>query len=169
MCEFISWIEKDIGRDKKILFLTYDQIYNTPRGEILRGEVGSESPQDFYGHAAIRKYFDFLEGGMEKECSDFSSPANFPDVISKAIKMGEFRGFILPAGLLRKPLDDRYQADLKSLDDRYRADRKSLGDKYEADRKPLDDRYRADRKSLGDRYWDLFAIEENRTEAWRKK
>ncbi len=33
--------------------------------------------------------------------------------------------------------------------------------------KPLYDRYEADRKALDDRYWDLFAIPENRSEAWK--
>ena len=39
MCEFLSYIEEETGKGKKYLFLTYNQIFNTPRGEILRKEV----------------------------------------------------------------------------------------------------------------------------------
>ena len=157
MCDFLSWIEKPLKKGTKIYFLTYDQIYNTPRGEILRKQIRSDKPEDFYGHDAIRKYYDLTAGtGGEKECVDFSKPSNFPAVIVKAIKRGEFRGFPMPSGLLTKALDDKYWAD-----------RKALSDKYEADRKALDDKYWADRKALSDKYWDLFADLENRNPVWR--
>jgi len=175
MCEFVSAVKtKDKHGKDKYYFLTHELIHNTPRGELLQKKYGGD---DLIGHSAIREYFDLI-GGENWECTDFSTPKNFPAVIVKAIKRGEFRGFGTPKGLLTKPLDDKYRADRKPLNDKYWADRKSLNDKYLADRKALDDKYwedrnalddkyRADLKPLDDKYWDLFSNPINRDEAWR--
>ena len=117
MCEFISYIGKETDKGAKVLFLTYDRIFNTPRGEILRKEIGSNNPEDFYGHAAIRKYYQ-AEGGKDKECTDFSTPTNFPPTIARAIKGGDFKGFPLPIGLLSQPLNDQRWVDRKALNDK---------------------------------------------------
>lgn len=86
MCEFLSWVEKD----KKIHFLTPELIYSTPRGKAL--QKFCQSTEDYLGHGAIKFYFD-VEGGENKECTDFSIPDNFPPKIVKAIKSGDFKGF----------------------------------------------------------------------------
>lgn len=129
MCEFVSYIEKN----DHVYFLTRELIYNTPRGDIVRTQC---SEDDMPGHGAIRLYFDLSQNeGRNIEITDFSSPNNFPDAIAKAIKNGEFRGLVpIPSKLLRKPLKDKYRADVKPLDDKY---------------------------------WNLFAIPENRTPAWK--
>ncbi len=175
MCEFVSWVERTENNCQKIYFLTRKQIFDSPKGDALRKWSGDSN--DYFGHGAIRFYYDF-EGGVNKECTNFTDPENFPTAIVRAIKQGDMAGFgIIPSGLLLKPLDDKYQADrksldnkyqadLKPLDDKYQADRKSLDDKYQADRKSLGDKYQADRKSLDDKYWALFAIPKNRNPAW---
>jgi cell division septum initiation protein DivIVA len=91
MCEFISYIEKN----GEVLFLTGDDVFNTKRGKQLQKHC--KSADDLTGHGAIRWYFGIddkpLEGGKERECTDFSSPANFPKPIVKAIKAGLMAGF----------------------------------------------------------------------------
>ena len=163
MCVFLSWIEKG----GKVYFLTPNQIFNTPAGEILRKQIGSEKVEDYFGHEAIRKYYGDFVNGVEKECSDFFDPANFPNVISTSIKKGEFKGYPFPMGLVNKPLDDKYWADCKPLDDKYRADLKSLADKYWADLKSLSEKHSADLKSLAEKHWELFLIPKNRSTNWR--
>jgi hypothetical protein len=144
MCEFISWIENG----DKIHYLTYDQIYNTPRGEILRKTVGSEEPEDLYGHGAIRKYYELPDGGRQKECTGFSKPTNFPGTIADAIKEGKFAGLATPRGLLLPRLYADYQAKRGSLDADYQAKCNSMYDDFEAKRNSLDADYEAKRNSL---------------------
>jgi len=145
MCEFLSWIEKG----DKVYFLTKAQI-DSPQGEAVKKRFPGEG--ELIGHSAIRAYYD-IDGGKEKEQTDFSSPDNFPKEIIEAILKGKFGYIPVPKGILKKPLDDKYSADQKPLDDKYSADQKLLNDKYSADRKPLDDKYWADRKLLNDKYW----------------
>ncbi len=99
MCEFLSAIKtQDKNGKDKYLYLTYDRIHNTPRGELLQKKYKGD---DLIGHSAIREYFDVRSGyGDNWECTDFSTPKNFPDIIARDIKHGEFRGFGEPAGLL---------------------------------------------------------------------
>ena len=183
MCEFISWIER---RDR-IYFLTGDQLFRSKKGDEFRRTI---SPDDYCGHGTIRDWYGIDSGdGIDKECSDFSSPANFPHQIVEAIKSNKLRGFPMPQGLLRKPLDydykakwklldDDYWAKLKPIDDDYWAKRKPIDDDYKAKlklldddywakRKPLDDDYWAKRKPIDDDYWALFMSPENRAEVWK--
>jgi len=170
MCEFVSWVEKG----DKVYFLTHDLIHSTPRGEIIQKRFqGVGEP---LGHSAIRAYFE-IDGGRDKECTDFSTPDNFPEPIAEAIKNGEMRGFGCPKGLLLprhriawmarcKALDDDYWARIKALDADYEAKRKPSDDDYMVRSKTLADNYLAKRKTLNDEYWDLFAKPENRNPAW---
>jgi len=170
MCEFMSAVKTR----NKWYFLTHELIHNTPRGEMIQKKYPGEG--EVIGHSAIREYFSLDDNDGENwECTDFSSPKNFPAIIVKAIKRGDFRGFGYPYGLLlpnvyddygaklkllhdghwvkRKPLDDDYWAKRKSLYDDYWAKRKSLHDDYWAKRKSLHDDYEAKRKPLDDDYW----------------
>ena len=45
------------------------------------------------GHGAIDFYFEIdPKKGINRECTDFSTPDNFPSEIATAIKTGKFRG-----------------------------------------------------------------------------
>ena len=94
MCQFLSWIEKG----NKVYFLTSKQI-DSPKGEILKKRFRGEG--ELVGHAAIRAFYD-IDDGKECECSNFTTPANFPDILVRAIKRGDFRGMATPEGLLSK-------------------------------------------------------------------
>ncbi len=82
MCDFISWIEYE-GHN---YFLT-DIDLVTKEGRKLRGYLGNKFCEDIPGHGAIRYYYPELKTrGINKECTDFSIPNNFPKEIIKAIK-----------------------------------------------------------------------------------
>src|SRR3989304_3431569 len=98
MCVFISW--KEVRRTDgatEILFLTYDDIYNSKRGKKLQQHT---TPDDFVGHGAIDFFYELDGKGVKKECTDFSSPSKFPVVIAEAIKTGKFYLMGIPLGLL---------------------------------------------------------------------
>ena len=141
MCEFLSWVEKG----DKVYFLTSKFIHDTPRGEIVKKRFPGEG--ELSGHAAIRAYFD-LEGGRERECTDFKSPANFPAEIVEALKAGGFRTFPMPEGLLCAALYADCQAKSDALYADYQAKSAPLSADYHAKRDPLYADYRAKCASL---------------------
>jgi len=100
MCQFISWKEYK----GKSYFLT-DTDLNTKEGrELLKPEYKT----DIKGHGAIEHYYPELKGkGYDKECTDFSTPANFPKEIVKAIKEGRFVNF----GVCEQILNEKGKAE----------------------------------------------------------
>jgi len=64
---------------------------------------------DMVGHGAIRIFFDLgNQVGVNCECTDFSSPQNFPVELANAVKAGKFRGMGCPKGLLSEMAWERY-------------------------------------------------------------
>jgi hypothetical protein len=115
MCEFISWKEIKTPTGTEILFLTRDDIFNTSRGAELRQHT---TPEDFVGHGAIAFYYQIAANkGINRECTDFSTPDNFPPEIVAAIKAGKMLGMVdfFPNGLLRAPLYADYEAKRDAL------------------------------------------------------
>ncbi len=89
MCEFMSWIEYQ----GKIYFLD-DNKLNTKEGRELLQYLGDRKYEDIPGHGAILHYYPELKHkGKDKECTDFSTPDNFPSKIVEAIKKGLFVNF----------------------------------------------------------------------------
>ncbi len=167
MCDFVSWIEKD----GKVYFLTANQIFNTAKGKALQQYCGSSD--DYVGHGAIREYYglsSYFEGN--RECTDFSTPANFPPEIAKAIKDGKFRGLGAPAQLITQDalvgitLNSQYtkaQAEWdKSWDERDRD-----WAKWNKARDERDKAWVKWDKVHNQTFWDLFADVNNRNPAWR--
>ena len=146
MCEFISWKEVPCpGGSTQILFLTHDDIHNSSRGIELQRHT---EPDDFTGHGAIAFYYEIdAKKGRNRECEDFSSPANFPPEVVAALKAGKMWGMAdyFPNGLLSDTLD----AD------------------YKAKRAPLDADYKAKRDTLINEQWGLFLDPANRSDAWK--
>ena len=153
MCEFVSWIEKD----DEVLFLTGEDVFHTKRGKELQKYCSSKD--DLTGHGAIRWYFakdDIpLQGGKEKECTDFSTPDNFPKAIVKAIKRGEMAGFQddIPLELLMASAWAEYEKVAAS----------ALAE-YEKVRAPARAEYN---KVSNNKFWALFADVNNRNPKWR--
>ena len=198
MCEFLSAVKgkTKTGKDKWY-FLTHDLIYNTPRGEIIQKQFPGIDGE-VLGHSAIRAYFEIRSGeGENWECTDFTTPDNFPAVIVKAIKRGEFRGFGNPVGLLKAQADKTYQEakapadkawqEAKAQADKTYQEAKAQADKaYQEAMAPADKAWqeataqackawqeamapadKAWQEAKENIFWDLFAIPENRVEAWR--
>ena len=91
MCEFVSWIEKDVKGKTYCLFLTNGDL-DTKKGKSLDG-------RDKTGHGAIRHIFGLSDSvGVQRECENFSKPSNFPPEIAKAIKRGELSRIGTPPG-----------------------------------------------------------------------
>ena len=82
MCQFISWK----FYEGKNYFLTNEDLDTKEGKKLLKSDVIA----DLYGHGALQSYYPELEHkGNNLECSDFSSPDNFPKEIVKAIKQGK--------------------------------------------------------------------------------
>jgi hypothetical protein len=82
MCQFNSWKEYN----GKVYFLTNEDLDTKEGKKLLNPDVVA----DLCGHGAVESYYPELKGkGLNRECSDFSSPGNFPKEIVKAIKQGK--------------------------------------------------------------------------------
>ncbi len=95
MCEFIGWIEKG----NEVVFLTNDDLRGKRFNEYKKENLGWE--RDIVGHGAI-KYFYGEVNGEKKECSDFSTPENFPQQIVEAIKQGRMNKLGICKSVLNK-------------------------------------------------------------------
>ena len=162
MCEFLSAVKgtTKTGKDKWY-FLTYDLIHNTPRGKLLQEKYGGD---DLIGHSVIREYFNLrsLQGENWEE-TDFSTPKNFPSILVKAIKQGDFRGFGNPMALLNASAHAEYRKQRDPLDAEYRKQRDPLDAEYQKQRDSL---YAEYRKQVDPLFWNLFAVPENRNPNW---
>ena len=85
MCQFISWKEDKKGN---VFFLQNEDL--KPKKLKEYQEYNPRWKEDLHGHGAIEWFYPELKGKCEnKECTDFSTPNNFPKQIVKAIKDGE--------------------------------------------------------------------------------
>ena len=170
MCEFISWKEMEDG---SIRFLTYDQIYHTEQGKELQEFNPTES--DWVGHGAIDFYYMLNRSeGIQRECTNFSTPDNFPWEIVEAIKTGEFRGLGIGKGLLNEEALAEYEKIKRSALAEYEKIEQSAWDEYKKIEQPAWDEHEKIRRSAPAEYekirqntfWDLFADLENRNPLW---
>jgi len=196
MCEFLSAVKgkTKMGKDKWY-FLTYGLIHNTPTGELLQKKYGGD---DLIGHSAIREYFGLRSGmGENWECSNFYTAANFPAIIVRAIKRGEFMGFGEPKGLLKATAEKAYQEATAPAEKAYQEatapawkayqeatapawkayqEAKATAEKayqeatapawkaYQEAKAPAEKAYQEAKATA---FWNLFAILDNRSEAWK--
>ena len=174
MCEFLSAVITNKGKkNEHVYYLNHHLIFETPRGETIRKRFGGD---DIIGHSAIRAYFEIGEGtGTNFECSDFSTPSVFPDLLVQAIKNGEFRGIATPSGLLSVPAwkacDEATATARKACDEATATARKACDEATAPARKAYNEATATARKACDEAtataFWDLFAIPENRNPAWR--
>src|SRR4030042_1945451 len=116
MCQFVSWVEKR----GKVCFLTGEQLFGTELGQELLPKI---SRDDYCGHGTIRAYYGIDAGdGVNRECTDFSSPDNFPIIIAMAIKAGKMRGLGFPKGLLLDAVNAKWQAERDAVDAKWQAE-----------------------------------------------
>jgi hypothetical protein len=150
---------------------------------MLESEKGQEfirdhkiSPDDYCGHGTIREWFRLdADQGKERECTDFSTPDNFPPGIVKAIKDGDYRGLGIGIGLLTQLAYDEYERITQLAYAEYERIRQPAYDEYLRIRQAAYDEYERITQLAYAEYeritqaafWDLFAIPENRPECWR--
>ena len=105
MCEFASWVEYK----GKAYFLVNSDLDTKEGRELLEPEF----KDDLCGHGAIRKYYPELkDNGENKECTNFSTPVNFPKEIVKAIKLGKLSKFEICLDIL----NDLGKAEYKKIE-----------------------------------------------------
>jgi hypothetical protein len=156
MCEFLSAVKiKDKNGNDKYYFLTYALIHNTPRGKMLQEKYVGD---DLIGHAAIRDYFELgKEIGMNWEQTNFSTPDNFPEVLAKAIKAGEFRGQGTPKGLLLDAVYAKWKAEWDAVDAKWKAEREAVAAKWNAEREAVAAKWNPERDAVEAKWnaeWD---------------
>ena len=169
MCEFISWIEKN----GNVYYLTYHDIYRTRRGKELRDYC--KSKEDLIGHNAIRFYYAEFMGGEDKECTDFSSPNNFPKEIVADIKAGKFRGLGTEKGLLQQQAWAEYsKIEQQALAEYLKIEQPALAEYLKIEQQALAEYLKIEQPALAEylkieqqAFWDLFRIVKNRNPLWR--
>ena len=92
-----------------MLFLTKNEL-ETNRGRALQKHLGGQFENDVKGHGAIEWYYNLEpNSGTHNECTDFSSPDNFPNPIVSALKKGVFCGIGISEQLLTGPALAKYE------------------------------------------------------------
>jgi DNA-binding cell septation regulator SpoVG len=115
MCEFLSWIETVIDGETHYFYLTQRELRDK-RGR----ELAKRRGDNINGHGAIREYYDLDNVGRNRECTDFSTPDNFPLSIVADIKAGAFCGFGISTELLTPAADAEYEKVQQPADAEYR-------------------------------------------------
>lgn len=182
MCEFISW--KKVTRkdgEIEILFLTHNDIYNTKRGKELQklamnsDRISNAIPEDLVGHGAIDFFYKLNGKGVDRECTDFSTPDNFPPVIANAIKAGKFYMLGTPEGLLSKSAWTEYEKIEKPALTGYEKIREAARSEYDKIQRAAWAEYEKIRgpalaeyeKIQREKFWGLFSDVTRRAEQWK--
>ena len=151
MCNFVSW--KDVNG--KLYYLTgADKTTKEGRSLIKEKYFGNEYHEDIKGHGAVSIYWGIpYNTGKNMECTNFSSPDNFPKEIVEAIKRGAFCGI-------------GYHLDL--LNDKGKAEYKKIKQPALAEYKKIQQLALAEYKKIKqDAFWDIFAQEKYRMDKWK--
>jgi hypothetical protein len=174
MCEFVSWIETKDKKKTTVWFLTGKQVFHSKRGKELQDYT--KSTADLVGHGAIRWFYGLKESqGINKECSDFSTPNNFPLDISKAIKDGSMRDMDAPLQLLTPKAWAEYQKIKQSALAEYQKIEQPAWAEYQKIEQPaLAEYQKIEQSALAEyqkikqsAFWDLFSVAKNRVKVWR--
>ena len=174
MCDLISWVEKNGA----LLYLTTAEIKSSD-GKKLRREL--QSDDDLTGHGAIRKFYSVdghpLCGGIDRECTNFSDPKNFPPQISEAIRAGEFSCFysadilqmLTPQALAEyEKIEGPALAEYEKIEGPAWAEYEKIEGpawaEYEKIKGQAWDEYK---KIKGQAFWDIFKNKNTRIQHWR--
>jgi len=116
MCDFASWIEYE----EQVYFLKNSDLTTTAGEKLLQPAVVA----DLCGHGAIRAYLGVgKKWGKNRECTDFSTPDNFPLEIAESIKTGQLSRFGRPTKILNRVGYRKYDAACKPAGKKYEAAR----------------------------------------------
>ena len=182
MCQLASHLEYNGG----VLFLNDDDL-KTRRGRELRKHLGSQFHNDVKGHGAIRWFYKLeRHEGVEKECSDFSSPDNFPSEIVETIKQGKFKEFGVCIGILTQSALEEYDKIERASYKEYRKIERASYKEYRKIQRPASEEYGKIKRAAWEEYnkikraaleeydkieraafWKLAKNKKNRKKEWR--
>ena len=162
MCQFVSWIEED----KEVYYLDNNSLMTKEGKKLLKYLKDNNSLCDLQGHGALRRYYPELKG-KNKECSDFSTPNNFPKKIVKSIKNMEMTNILFgeekPLGLLNEAGQSEYKKIQQSAWAEYEKIQQSAWAEYEKiEQSALAEYEKIEQKTL----WDLFKQKKYRNSEW---
>ena len=146
MCEFVSWIEKD----GKCYFLTAADLASKRGKQLIKH---CKNDDDLVGHGAIRWFYGEFKGGKDRECTDFSSPNNFPREIVTAMLEGKFRGMGSPLAVLNRTALAKYEEIRRTARAKYKEIKQTAWAKYKEIEQAA--------------IWDLITQAANRSRAWQ--
>lgn len=113
MCRVASWVDLSsvVKNGRKIYFITNNELL-TLRGRKLKKYLGNRFAEDIQGHGACRYYYPELKEGVgrDKECTNFSTPDNFPPEIVAAIMAGQMTQIGFSLDLLNPLGKKKYNA-----------------------------------------------------------
>jgi len=181
MCDFISWKTYK----GKLYFLT-DDIVKLRLREFKQYNEGWKG--DLLGHGAIDWFFNLPENcGVKGECTDFSSPKNFPKEIVLAIKECRMNLIGFNLNLLNDPARKEYnkikQTAWKEYDKikqttfrkEYNKIEQAVWEKYDKIKQIARKEYEKTEQAVWEKYdkirqttfQKLFSNPKNRAEAWK--
>jgi hypothetical protein len=168
MCQYASWKEYE----GQAYFLTNADL-ETKEGKNL---LAPDYIVDIKGHGAIEHYYPELKGkGCNKECTDFSSPKNFPPALVKAIIEGRMSRIGIALDVLNeegKALYDKAIATAdkaydKAIATAYEAYSKAIAPAREAYNKATATAYEAYNKARATAFSAIVTQKKYRTKAWK--
>ena len=171
MCEFLSYTEYK----GKLYYLTNFELA-TREGKELRKKLDYDFYEEIKGHGAIKEYFGLPHSKcIDHECTDFSTPDNFPAEIVEKIKVGQFSQIGIAKELLQQPARAEYEKIEQSALAEYRKIQQSAWAEYEKIEQPARAEYEKIeqpalaeyRKIQQSAFWQLFTNPKNRTKVWK--
>ena len=123
MCQFVSWKK----HENKVYFLTNADLETKEGKKLLKDEV----KDDLCGHGAVESFYPELKGkGENLECTDFSTPKNFPEEIVSALKKGKLSRLGTALDILNEAGRAEYDKIVQSAWTEYQKIRQSAEAEY---------------------------------------
>ena len=160
MCEFSSWkkMPKTWNPEvtRRIFYLTKPDL-DSKRGRELKKFLGPQYDNDKVGHGAIDWFYQLGGVGINKECTNFNDPNEFPPEIVADIKAGNFYGMGLPTEILTPDARAQYEAVEKPARAQFEAVEKSAWAQYKAVEKPAGAQFEAvEKPAWAQYYWAQY-------------
>ena len=158
MCEFISWIEKN----GEIFYLTSEDLQG--KSFLKFKKENSNWKKDIAGHGTIELFYPESKNGKHKECTNFSNPSNFPEIIVKTIKAGKFRGIGICLDVLNKSALDKYEKIEQSAWKEYEKIEQPARKEYEKIEQSARKEYEKIKQEM---FWKIIKNPKNRKKIWK--
>lgn len=160
MCEFVSWKEIEVEGKVEVRYLRNEDL-DAKRGK----ELLNYSPEDIEGHGAIEFYYEETKGkGVNKECTDFSTPNNFPKEIVKDLKAGKLSRIGIALDILNEKGKKEYEKIKGKAYEEYRKIDSTAWEEYRKIQSKADKEYREKVKTA---YFNIVKQKKYRVKVWK--